>query len=117
MSMPAPPGAPADGTDDDLQRLSQDRDGLAADIARGREDLAEAARELGGGTAGDGQLQALARRYGPLLLPVALLVLMNPRRSVRLAATAWQLYRSAQSGVSTGQQLHDLADSFTRRIG
>lgn len=76
-----------------LDELALQRAGLSAEIAQERLELAEVAHDL------QRPLQKVERirqdvrlfreRYAYLLLPVALLAILNPGRTLRVALTAW----------------------------
>lgn len=83
-----------------LDQLARDRQMLADEIGRSRHELTRAARRVGPPLH---RLQRLGRdarhlrdNYGLLLLPVVLLAVLNPGRTLRLAMLAWSAWRSAQ---------------------
>lgn len=76
-----------------LDSLAQERRALVDEIGRSRHELSRAAQRVGPPLRRLEKLQRDARyirqNYGLLLLPVALLVILNPGRTLRLALTAW----------------------------
>ncbi|HUR41978.1 MAG TPA: YqjK family protein [Verrucomicrobiae bacterium] len=81
-----------------LDTLAQRRAALSAEIAEQRVHLADANERIQVPLQRvqrlPGELRELRRRYGFLLLPLAVLALLNPRPTLRLALGAWTLWRS-----------------------
>ena len=81
-----------------LEHLERRRHALSSEIARERLVLAGAAQRL------QPRLQKIDRvredlrffreRYAYLLIPVGLLALLNPQRTLKLALGAWSLWRT-----------------------
>ena len=81
-----------------LDTLAQRRAALSAEIAEHRIELAEVGHRLAEplhkvGRVRDG-LRVAREKYLFLLLPVAVLALLNPARTLKLGLAAWSLWRS-----------------------
>lgn len=85
-------------TADRLETLAQRRAALSAELAEHRGDLTLATERLQAPLDQVGRirdnLRVARQRYAFLLLPVAVLALLNPRPTLRLLLGAWTLYRS-----------------------
>lgn len=81
-----------------LETLAQQRAVLSAEIAEHRVQIARAAQKLHGPLQKVDQFRADVRffreRYLYLLLPVALLAALNPRRTLKLALAAMTVWRT-----------------------
>lgn len=104
-----------------LDSLAQERRALAEEIGRSRHELTRAAQSLQRPLHRIETLQRDARylrdNYSLLLLPAALLVLLNPRRSLRLAAlglVAWNRFRLLE-GPPAERAVHALLHVLARR--
>jgi hypothetical protein len=107
---------------DRLDTLARQRADLSAEIAQQRTGLAHAAQRL------HRPLQRIDRaredfqffreRYVYLLLPVALLAVLNPGRSLRLLLGAWTLWRTFDraGGTREDRVAQTLAAYAARRL-
>ncbi len=81
-----------------LEALAQKRAALSAEIAEHRVELGHVAERLQEPLHKvervRDQLRVARERYAFLLLPVAVLALLKPRATLKLALAAWSLWRS-----------------------
>lgn len=99
---------------DRLETLAQQRAVLSAEIAQHRVEIARAAQRLHRPLRRVDRIREdvhfFRERYAYLLLPVALLAILNPHRSLRLVLGAWTLWRTFQR--AQGPRDQRLAQTF-----
>lgn len=103
---------------EELERLARQREALSADLALQRIEIARAARRLEPPLRRVERLRDDVRffreRYVYLLLPVAVLAVLNPGTTLRLALGAWSAWSafsraSGPPGARAAQALSALA--------
>lgn len=99
-----------------LDTLAQRRAALSSEIAEHRVQLAAANDRLQAPLQRvqrlPAELREMRRRYAFLLLPVAVLALLNPRPTLRLALGAWTLWRSVSQAGALAGAARDSADRY-----